>query len=83
MMEEVAIDLPFGAKVFNAEMQEGFVCIWAIVDTTAPVTKRHFNLYKTGQEIKADVNYLHYIGIAKVNVGMDLGMHVFENLKKV
>lgn len=48
MMEEVQVDLPFGAHVFNAEMQEGFICIWAIVDPAAPAAKRNFNLYKTG-----------------------------------
>ena len=79
MLEESFVDMPSVNTIISAEMQEGFICVWAIVDTDSPIINKKFNLYKTGQEIKANVKVLKYIGIAKVNVGMELGMHVFED----
>lgn len=81
MKEEVTIDMPFGAKIIKGENQDGFVCIWAIVNDKAPNTKRHFRLYKTGQEIKELPENLHFIDRADIHVGMDLGMHIFELIK--
>lgn len=81
MKEESVIEMPYKAKIIKGENQEGFVAIWAIVDTEAPLTKRHFRLYKTGQLFECgDVDKLHFIGRADVHVGMDLGMHIFELL---
>lgn len=81
MKEESAIEMPYNAKIIKGENQEGFVAIWAIVDTEAPVTNRIFRLYKTGQEIKELPENLLFIGRADVHVGMDLGMHIFELVK--
>lgn len=81
MKEQSAIDMPYGAKIIMGENQEGFVAIWAIVDTEAPLVKRHSRLYKTGQEIKELPERLKFIGRADIHVGMDLGMHIFELLK--
>lgn len=70
--------MPANARVLSAEMQDGFICCWAIVSTEAVMVKKKFRLYKTGQEIKADTSKLKFIGTAKIHVGQDLGMHVFE-----
>jgi len=78
MLEESETEMPAGALPIRAEMNEGWVSVWAIVSTDAVMVKKKFRLYKTGQEITADTNKLKYIGIANVHVGMDLGMHVFE-----
>ncbi|PPL04961.1 DUF7352 domain-containing protein [Parapedobacter indicus] len=81
MKEESTIKMPYAAKVIMGENQDGFVAIWAIVDTDAPEVDRHFRLYKTGQEIKESPERLRFIGRADIHVGMDLGMHIFELLK--
>lgn len=81
MKEKSTIEMPYGAKIIKGENQEGFVAIWAIVDTEAPLTARNFRLYKTGQLFECgDVNKLQFIGRADIHVGMDLGMHIFELL---
>lgn len=80
MLEESFVDMPSVNTVISAEMQDGWICVWAIVDTNLPMVKKRFNLYKTGQEIKEPIENLKYIGIAKIHVGMDLGMHIFEVL---
>lgn len=81
MKEESSIEMPYGAKIIKGENQEGFVAIWAIVDTEAPLTSRNFRLYKTGQLFECgDVNKLQFIGRADIHVGMDLGMYIFELL---
>lgn len=81
MKEECEIEMPYMALILRAENQDGFVCLWAIVDTAAPKVKRYFNLYKTGQEVKENPDNLFLIGRADIHVGMDLGMWVFEKLK--
>lgn len=81
MKEESSIEMPYGAKIIKGENQEGFVCIWAIIDTKAPLVDRNFRLYKTGQEIKELPENLNFIGRADIHVGMDLGMHIFELVK--
>ena len=78
MMEECSIEMPEYSLVISGEMQDGFVVIWAVVETDDPMVRKRFNLYKTGQEIKCDPVMMRYIGIAKIHVGMDLGMHIFE-----
>lgn len=81
MKEESVIEMPYKAKIINGENQEGFVAIWAIVDTEAPLVNRHFRLYKTGQSINEHPEHLKFVGRADIHVGMDLGMHIFELLK--
>lgn len=82
MKEESAIEIPYKAKIIKGENQEGFVAIWAIVDLEAPLVKREFRLYKTGQQFECgDVDKLAFIGRADIHVGMDLGMHIFELIK--
>lgn len=78
MKEESTIEMPYGAQIIKGENQEGFVQIWAIADDAAPMVKRHFRLYKTGQEIKVRPSDLFFIGRAYISVGMDLGMYIFE-----
>ena len=82
MKEEATINMPYGAKIIKGENQEGFVAIWAIVDLDAPMVKREFRLYKTGQKFQcSDTSKLKFIGRADIHVGMDLGMHIFELVK--
>lgn len=78
MKEESSVEMPYGAVIIKGENQEGFVAIWALVDSSAPVVKRNFRLYKTGQEVKEPFDRLVFIGRADIHVGMDLGMHIFE-----
>lgn len=81
MKEESTIEMPYNSKIIKGENQDGFVAIWAIVDLNAPLVKRNFRLYKTGQKFEcSDVSKLYFIGRADVHVGMDLGMHIFELL---
>lgn len=78
MKEEVEIEVPKFAQFLKAEMQDGFIVVWAIVNENEPIEKRQFRLYKTGQQIKVAPKHLYLLGRADIHVGMDLGIWVFE-----
>lgn len=48
---EGLVNMPKGAIVRKAGMQDGRVVIWAEVDTSQPMELRHFVTYGTGWEI--------------------------------
>ncbi len=42
------IEMPRGAKILSAGMQQGHFCIWALVDTDEEMCKHEFMIYGTG-----------------------------------
>lgn len=48
------VNMPKGAIVRKAAMQDGQVQLWAEVDTDNPLEQRHFVSYGTGWEIEED-----------------------------
>ncbi len=76
--KEVAeVDLPFGAKVVRIDGLDGFLWLWAVVDTTAPIETRTFYLQKTGAPMP-EGKVLHYLGCGAIFIQMELMMYVFE-----
>lgn len=47
---ENAITMPAGARVLSVQMQNGQPTLWAMVDPSAPPTRRRFRLAGTGLE---------------------------------
>lgn len=75
-----AIEMPDGANILTVQEQRGVPCIWAEVDTNAPMVKRHFDIYGTGHEMKVDMGVERkYIGTFQIQGGA-LVFHVFERL---
>lgn len=58
------VNMPWGSTVVQVGIQDGLYCVWAMVDTDAPLEERRFFVVGTGHE-------LHY---NMVHVGT-----VFEN----
>lgn len=76
------IQMPAGAQVLHVTEQKDMVCIWALVDESAPVETRRFLMVGTGhREVPNDANYC---GSAHIYTDRAvLVLHVFEaQLKK-
>ena len=54
MFSEQTIDMPKGAQLLTAQMQNGVPCVWALVDTNADDAKRTIFIHGTGHEIIHD-----------------------------
>lgn len=57
---EQVIHMPLGARMLTAQMQDGDLFVWAMVDTAQPLEKVCFRIFGTGQELGAlgDIPYL-------------------------
>jgi hypothetical protein len=79
MAEKAAVMMPEGALVIRVDGIDGFLYLWAVVDTDRPMVKRDFLLFKTGapmpDNILTDYNYL---GCGGIFVQMELMMYVWE-----
>ncbi len=64
-----AIELPFGAEILDAQIQNDQLCIWALIDMDieAPAVTRHFVIYGTGKRVAlpgayiATVQHNHFV----------------------
>lgn len=57
------VDMPLGARVVHADLQDGYPCIWAEVDPVADKLPRVFHIYPTGiPVVDGDV----YVGTVRV-----------------
>lgn len=74
--DEQKIDMPQGAQILSAQMQNDKLCLWAAVDdnfTSAPIVIR---VLGTGHPVP-DIEGLRYIGTAQ-DQRLGLVWHVFE-----
>ena len=70
---EFILELPGGAEILKADMQNGMPVIWAIVDPAMSNVERRFRLAGTGHEINSAG--LRYIDTFFAG---GLVMHLFE-----
>ena len=75
MYDDVAIELPQGAKILKVDTQESVPCIWALVDPDAPLEMRKFRVVGTGHPIEE--KGLEFIGTFQM-YGGELVFHLFE-----
>lgn len=54
--ENLEIEMPGNAHVFNVGCQRGKLCLWAMVDTTKPMRRRRFLVYGTGHEVDSGLS---------------------------
>lgn len=59
--DSVDVMMPAGARVLHLELQDGPMCLWALVDTEAPIVARTFHVIGTGNPAE-HVTELPYIG---------------------
>ena len=68
-------DWPKGAKILSVQMQDGKVCVWAVVDPTAEYEPRSFGVVGTGNLCWCDD--WEFIGTVQERVFV---WHVFTRL---
>jgi hypothetical protein len=79
MAEKAYVDMPEGALVIRVDGIDGFLYLWAVVDTDAPMVRREFLLFKTGAPMPDDILHsYHYLGCGGIFVQMELMMYVWE-----
>lgn len=80
MAEKASVMMPEGALVIRVGGIDGFLYLWAVVDTEAPMVKRDFLLFKTGAAMPDDILQTHsYLGCGGIFVQMELMMYVWES----
>lgn len=69
------VNMPMNAEILCAKVQDGNICIWALVDSNAPMIRRVIEIIGTGNPI-ADVGRSRkYIGTVEQNPFI---WHIFE-----
>ena len=71
-----SLEIPKGAKLLSAKMQNDDICIWAVVDPKELPVTRKFEVYGTGHSIN-DIGDLTFINTV-MNEDHSLVLHVFE-----
>jgi hypothetical protein len=69
------LDLPAGALPLTAQMQNGDVCMWVLLDPARPHERRFFDVYGTGHGMPADPG--RYVATFQMDGGVFV-WHVFE-----
>lgn len=67
--------LPQIIKILSLQEQNGRLCMWAIVDPTAPQSERHFEILGTGFPVA--FGQRKYLGTVQMQQGT-LVLHIFE-----
>lgn len=69
------LQMPAGAKILDAQIQQGRLNLWALVDTNMPTCPRLIAIYGTGYAMPEDPG--QYIATIQSNAGL-LVWHVFD-----
>lgn len=67
------IRMPKGAKLLHVALQNDSPCLWAEVDSTAPIVKRYVKTYGTGHKI--DSGACFHVGTFQIG---ELVFHVYD-----
>ncbi len=79
MAEQASVMMPENAVIIRVDGIDGFLYLWAVVDTDAPIVRRDFLLFKTGAPMPDDIMMTHrYIGCGGIFVQMELMMYIWE-----
>jgi hypothetical protein len=78
MADDQHIELPRGAGILCVKIQNGTICLWALVNPEARKEKRTIAIRGTGHPIDDDFEH-NYLGTVMTHE-MQLVFHVFEIL---
>ena len=70
------VEMPAGAQVLSVAAEQDEPCLWALVDTSAPLTRRRFAAIGTGRDAGM-TKYGTYVGVYRLS-GERGVYHVFE-----
>ena len=73
----VEVEMPAGAEILTVQLQRNQLCLWALVDSAAPVRKCRFRIAGTGHPLDDEVVASKYVGTFQLNDGQFV-FHVFQ-----
>lgn len=74
LIDYVSVEMPRGAQVLSAQIQRGFLTLWALVDTDARLEVREFRIFGTGEYIDDNLKFIATIQLPET----ELVFHIFE-----
>lgn len=78
LLEKATVRMPDGARIIRVDGLDGFLWLWAVVDTERPMTDRSFLLFKTGGVMPEDIDDHAYVGCGAIFIQQELMLYVFE-----
>ena len=76
--EQFTMDLPKGAQIIRMAGENGYLWLWAVVDTAAPIEKRKFESFKAGGTMPDDLSNHVFRGMAHIYIQAELMLYIFE-----
>ncbi len=73
------VEMPNGANIFCAQVQNGACCLWAVCDASRKKEPRKIRIYRTGHLMDLGVAEI-YIGTVQFENGL-LVFHIFEEIQ--
>jgi hypothetical protein len=80
LADHQTIEVPADAEFLTAQMQNGKLCVWAIVDTDNLTEKEYFVIVGTGSGMPDRPKILQFLGTVQ-QAGGALIWHVFRAVK--
>lgn len=79
IVDEMAIEMPVGARLLTVQVQGGTPTLWALVSPQAPKVQRRIRIIGTGHPLRL-ADDLSYVGTVQTigAYGGDLVWHVFD-----
>lgn len=76
--EKQTINMPTSAHVLSVQVQQGMICIWAVVSPSSLEGETEIYMYGTGHTMES--NRKSFIGTVQLDKG-ELVFHVFRGWK--
>jgi hypothetical protein len=73
------VEMPIGAMILDAKVQDGTICLWALCDENADKEIRYFMVFGTGEVIPSDSG--KYIATVQMKGGGRI-WHIFEQINR-
>jgi len=70
--------IPVKSKILKVGMQDGEICMWAIVDPDAPIWEKEFRVVGTGWDLDESIFSWEYLDTV-IDEDKGLVWHVFAN----
>lgn len=61
LTDNIDVQMPKGAKPLHFDMQNGDLCLWALVDPSLPLTSHKFRMAGTGHPIDTCGPYINTV----------------------
>ena len=79
--EQFEMKLPKGAEIIRMAGENGYLWLWAVVDTSAPDEVRKFEAFKAGGTMPDDLTNHVFRGMAHIYIQQELMLYIFEVMK--